>query len=110
MQIPILVFETACSSGAPTMGRMEVDVAYMRDVVSIDVQVTPLGGDQECLLVPTPYAVELREALGDRVLIDANARAGSGHRRDHWCIPDSVYLSTYYKENTLFSVRQSVRT
>ncbi len=73
-RVPILVIEAACSSGAPTTGRMEVDVDYARDVVTIDVRVTPLGGDQECVLVPTPYVVELREPLGDRLLVDANAR------------------------------------
>ncbi len=73
-QIPILVFERACSSGAPTTGRMEVDIGYTPTAVTIGIDVTPLGGDQDCVLVPTPYVVELGEPLGDRQLVDANAR------------------------------------
>jgi hypothetical protein len=74
-QIPILVFERACSSGTPTTGRMQVDIAYTPTAVTIGIDVTPLGGDQDCVLVPTPYVVELDEPLGDRQLVDVNAVA-----------------------------------
>lgn len=43
-------------------------------MVTIDVLVTPLGGDQECSLVLTPNVMGLREPSGDRVMFDANAR------------------------------------
>jgi hypothetical protein len=72
-QIPILVFERACSSGTPTTGRMHVDIDYTSTAVTIGIDVTPLSGDQECVLVPSPYVVELGEPLGDRRLVDANA-------------------------------------
>jgi hypothetical protein len=72
-QIPILVFERACSSGTPTTGRMQVDIAYTPTAVTIGIDVTPLGGDQDCVLVPTSYVVELDEPLGGRQLVDANA-------------------------------------
>ena len=72
-QIPILVFERACSSGTPTTGRMQVDLGDTPTAVTIGIEVTPLDGDQDCVLVPTPYVVELGEALGDRQLVDANA-------------------------------------
>ncbi len=73
-QIPVLVFERACSSGTPTTGRMQVDIGYSPTAVTIGIDVTPLGGDQDCVLVPTPYVVELDEPLGGRQLVDANAR------------------------------------
>jgi hypothetical protein len=74
-QIPIMVVERACSSGTPTTGRMKVDIGYTPTAVTIGIDVTPLGGDQDCVLVPTPYVVELDEPLGDRQLVDANAVA-----------------------------------
>ena len=73
-EIPILVLEAACASGRPTTGRMEVEVAYSASSVTIGIKVKPLGGDQDCQAVQTPYVVGLREPLGDRELVDANAR------------------------------------
>jgi len=73
-EIPILVFEAACASGRPTTGRMEVEVAYSASSVTIGIKVKPLGGDQDCQAVQTRYVVGLREPLGDRELVDANAR------------------------------------
>ncbi len=73
-EIPIVVREQACASGALATDRMEVDVAYSASVVAIGITVKPLGGDQDCQGVETPYVVQLREPLGDRELVDANAR------------------------------------
>lgn len=66
-EIPIVVNESACASGASAKGRIEADVTYRSDQVHIEVKVRPRGGGQECPSNPdTPYVVELREPLGDR--------------------------------------------
>jgi hypothetical protein len=62
-QILILVFERACSSGTPTTGWMQVDNGYTPTAMTIGIEVTPLGGDQDCIPIPTRYVVELGEAL-----------------------------------------------
>jgi hypothetical protein len=72
--IPLLVQEAACASGRPATGRIELDVRYSDSAVTIDIRVRPLGGDQSCQAIETPLSVQLREPLGQRALIDANAR------------------------------------
>ena len=49
-------------------------MSYTSAAVIIDVTVEPLGGDQTCQAVETPYTVKLQEPLGARSLVDANAR------------------------------------
>ena len=71
--IPVLVQEAACASGTPATGRIELSVRYSDSAVTIDIQVRPLGGDQSCQAIETPYSVQLREPLGQRELVDANA-------------------------------------
>lgn len=73
-EIPVRVSEAACASGTPATGRMEIKVSYSPSAVTIDIKVEPLKGDQSCVGVETPYTVKLREPLGERELVDANAR------------------------------------
>lgn len=73
-EIPLLVQEAACASGTPATGRIELNVRYSASEVTIDIRVKPMGGDQSCQAVETPYSVQLREPLGQRELVDANAR------------------------------------
>ena len=72
--IPLLVQEAACASGTPATGRIDLSVRYSAAAVTIDIRVRPLVGDQSCQAVETPYSVQLREPLGQRELVDANAR------------------------------------
>ncbi|HEY9564106.1 MAG TPA: hypothetical protein VIR30_10090 [Nocardioides sp.] len=66
-EVAILVNERACASGRSADGRIEVDVEYAADTVTLEVSVRPLNGDQECPSNPdTPYIVKLAEPLGDR--------------------------------------------
>ena len=74
-EIPVLVEEAACASGKPATGRIELNVKYSDSEVTIDIRVRPLDGDHHtCQGVDTPYSVHLREPLGQRELVDANAR------------------------------------
>lgn len=72
-EIPILISEAACASGRPTTGRTKIDIDYSGSAVTIGIKVKPLGGDQSCQAVETPYVAQLREPLGARVLLGANA-------------------------------------
>jgi hypothetical protein len=71
-ELHMLVWETACSGGAPTTGRMSApDIAYTPETVTITIGVRPLGGMQTCPLGPgTPAMVRLAEPLGTRTLLD----------------------------------------
>ena len=73
-EIPLLVQEAACASGTPATERIELSVRYSASEVTIDIRVRPMGGDQSCQAIETPYSVQLREPLGQRELVDANAR------------------------------------
>lgn len=70
----MLVQEPGCASGRPATDRIVLNVSYSASAVTIDIEVEPLSGDQSCQAVDTPYVVQLREPLGERELIDANAR------------------------------------
>lgn len=72
-EIPILVTEADCASGRLATDRIHVDIDYSESAVTIDIEVKPLGGSQSCQAVETPFVVRLREPLGERVLVDANA-------------------------------------
>lgn len=72
--IPLLVSEAGCSSGRPVTGRTELSVRYSDSAVTIDIRVRPLEGNQTCPAIESPFAVQLREPLGQRALADANAR------------------------------------
>ena len=72
--IPLLVQEAACASGRSATGRIELSVRYSDTAVTIDIRVQPLDGDQTCQAIETPLSVQLREPLGQRALVDANAR------------------------------------
>ena len=49
-------------------------MSYSTSAVIIDIAVETLGGDQSCQAIETPYTARLRELLGERALVDANAR------------------------------------
>jgi hypothetical protein len=73
-ELHILVWERACSGGAPTTGRMSAPViAYAVDTVTITIGVRPIAGDG-IVTCPgpqgTPASLDLAEALGDRTLLD----------------------------------------
>lgn len=72
-EIPILITEADCASGRLATDRIHVDIDYSESAVTIDIRVKPLGGSQSCQAVETPFVVRLREPLGERVLVDANA-------------------------------------
>jgi hypothetical protein len=72
--IPLLVQEAACASGRLATERIELSVRYSDSAVTIDIRVRPLDGDQSCQAIETPFSVQLREPLGQRALVDANAR------------------------------------
>lgn len=68
-----LVTERACTGGQPMLGRLlPPSITYGADTVSLVFAATPLAGDMfECPGNPsTRVTVELREALGDRRLVD----------------------------------------
>ena len=71
-ELHVLVWETTCSGGAPTTGRMSApDIEYTPETVTITIGVRPLGGIQTCPLGPgTPATVRLAEPLGLRTLLD----------------------------------------
>ena len=73
-EIAVLVQEATCASGSLATDRIEIDVSYTSSAVVIDISVRPLDGAHTCQGIETPYTVRLREPLGDRELLDANAR------------------------------------
>lgn len=73
-EIPVRVQESDCASGKSAIGRIELNVRYSSSAVTIGIRVRSLGGARTCQAVETPYTVKLKEPLGNRVLIDANAR------------------------------------
>jgi hypothetical protein len=72
-EIPILITEADCASGQLATDRIHVDIDYSESAVTIGIEVKPLGGSQSCQAVGTLFVVRLREPLGERVLVDANA-------------------------------------
>jgi hypothetical protein len=70
--LEILVWEQACSSGAPVSGRMSAPVIdYGGSTVTITIGVRPLEGAQTCPLGPgTPASLLLAGPLGARTLLD----------------------------------------
>jgi hypothetical protein len=71
-RLEILVWEVACSSAAPTTGRMAAPVIeYGASTVTITLGVRPLTGAQTCPLGRgTPASVHLSQPLGARKLLD----------------------------------------
>lgn len=77
-EVAILVHERACASGRDAKGRIEVDVNYAANAVTLEVSVRPLNGDQDCQSNPdTPYIVKLAEPLGNRECWASRARRSS---------------------------------
>jgi hypothetical protein len=72
VELNILVWEVACSSGRPTTGRMSPPaITLTEDSATIIIGVRPLEGFQDCPRPPgTPAIVVLPEQLGDRILLD----------------------------------------
>ncbi len=70
--LEILVWEDACSSAAPTTGRMSAPVIeYGASSVTITLGVRPLSGPQTCPLGRgTPASLRLSQPLGSRSLLD----------------------------------------
>lgn len=68
----ILVWERACNGGTLVFGRMSAPaIAYGAATVTVTMEVRGLAGLSTCPLGPgTPLAVQLREPLGDRILLD----------------------------------------
>lgn len=81
-QLSLLVYERACSSGKSAKGRISAKVKYRDDSVVATVRVRPLAGAQTCQAnPPTPYELQLDEAVGERRVIDAadGRRVRVGH-------------------------------
>ncbi|KQR08283.1 hypothetical protein [Cellulomonas sp. Leaf334] len=74
--VALLVTETACNSGEDADGRIELESLRETDTaVELVVTVTPRDGGHDCQSnPPTPFAVELDEPLGDRLLLDASTQ------------------------------------
>lgn len=72
IELHILVWERACSSGSPATGRISAPVIeYTADAVTITLGVRPLEGINTCPMPPgTPALVRLPEPLGKRTLLD----------------------------------------
>jgi hypothetical protein len=70
--LEILVWEDACSSAAPTTGRMSAPVIeYGALTVTITLGVRPLLGPQTCPLGRgTPASLRLSQSLGTRTLLN----------------------------------------
>lgn len=71
--VRLLVTETACASGEPATGRVQVPLLEPGDdAVRVAFGVTRREGNQNCPGNPaTPFTLELPEPLGERPLIDA---------------------------------------
>jgi hypothetical protein len=72
--LSILVLEDDCASGRPATGRIrDPQIVYRVDSVEIGITIDRAPGAQDCQSnPPTPYVVQLAEALGDRQLLDAS--------------------------------------
>jgi len=70
--LPLLVTERACNSGQPADGRVHLlSLDERADSVTLVVGIRTLEGPASCPDNPaTPFAVELAEPLGDRILYD----------------------------------------
>lgn len=71
-ELHVLVWESTCSSGRPTTGRMSAPLIDAGPTtVTITIGVRPLSGLQGCPGPPgTPALVKLTEPLGRRTLLD----------------------------------------
>ena len=75
-ELHILVWERACSGGAPATGRISAPVVvYAATTVTITVgvrpRVVPAGAALTCEMPPgTPAVLQLSEPLGQRTLLD----------------------------------------
>lgn len=71
--VDLLVTESACASGEPATGRVEVvNVEMTAEEVRVVIGVEPNQGGQDCPSNPaTPVTVDLPEPIGDRVVVDA---------------------------------------
>ena len=78
-RISLLVTESACNSGDPATGRVElVELVETETTVEIVIGVRPDVNDDGSPSMhtcqgnpPTPFTVELRQPLGDRAILDA---------------------------------------
>ena len=72
VELHVLVWEQACSSGSPATGRISAPVIVLGGTtVTITLGVRPLGGGQTCPGPPgTPATLRLPEQLGSRTLLD----------------------------------------
>ncbi|HEV8516144.1 MAG TPA: hypothetical protein VGQ47_00735 [Candidatus Limnocylindrales bacterium] len=68
-----LVWERSCASGRPPDGRVQPPlVSYEAEQILVAFTVRPLTGGQDCQGSPPSSAtIELREPVGDRILLDA---------------------------------------
>ena len=71
-QVHVLVTEVACAGGERADGRVRLErLAQLEDRIELVIGVETPEGDQTCPSnPPTPFTVELDEALGDRTLLD----------------------------------------
>lgn len=71
-RLELLVTQFACSGGQAAGERVQPPTVVETDLaVTITFGIKPLSGDQDCPTSPaTPYGVELREPIGQRVLQD----------------------------------------
>ncbi|QEO14372.1 hypothetical protein FLP10_08030 [Agromyces intestinalis] len=72
-ELALLATESACNSGQPATGRIEViDVVETETTVEVVVGVRPRSGGATCPSnPPTPFTIELERPLGDRMILDA---------------------------------------
>lgn len=68
----LLIMENSCAGGKNAEGRVEVvEVREFTDAVELVVGLRPLSGAATCPThPPTPFEVELKHPLGDRILLD----------------------------------------
>ena len=73
--IDVLVTERACNSGEDASGRIvRPSILTAADSVTVVFAVRPRGGNHTCPSNPeTPFILELREPLRDRVLLDGSS-------------------------------------
>jgi len=76
-ELQLLVTESACNSGQPATGRVElVSLVETEDSVTVTIGVKPKSGFANCPSNPaTPFTVTLEEPIGDRTLIDGTRGA-----------------------------------
>lgn len=74
-RIALLVTEHACNGGQPATGRVElVALVETETTVEVVIAVRPHFDDMARTCIsnpPTPFTVDLEQALGDRVILDA---------------------------------------